>query len=232
MGGERDFAPKMNPGRATPGASPEATLLEVVAGLMRESRPAAGELPVPRLDSLLDRDLGIDSLARVELLLRIGAPSTCAFPSTSSAPRETPRDLLRAMLAGTPRGNGGDGRRRGSRAGRRRGGRAARGHATLIEALDWHVARHPERVHVTFVGEGDGGEQDHLRQLRPSAGRGRRTPRRGVARARRWRSCCPPGATSSRFLGVLLAGARPGADLPAVRAEPARGAPAAPGAAS
>ena len=101
MGGERDFAPKMNPGRATPGASPEATLLEVVAGLMRESRPAAGELPVPRLDSLLERELGFDSLARLELLMRIQRRLGVTVAEDKALAAETPRELVDA-LGGAP----------------------------------------------------------------------------------------------------------------------------------
>ena len=54
--------------------SPEETaesLLEVVRQLAVELQPGRKDLLTVTLDSSLDRDLGLDSLARVELLIRI-----------------------------------------------------------------------------------------------------------------------------------------------------------------
>ncbi|MBW2466271.1 MAG: acyl carrier protein [Deltaproteobacteria bacterium] len=46
-------------------------LLEIVKGLTAEIHPEYKESFKPALDSSLDRDLGLDSLARMELLGRI-----------------------------------------------------------------------------------------------------------------------------------------------------------------
>jgi len=47
------------------------SLLKVVRQLAAELQPGRKELSSVTLDSSLDRDLGLDSLARVELLIRI-----------------------------------------------------------------------------------------------------------------------------------------------------------------
>ena len=206
MVGEPGFARKMDPGRADPGAA----LLEIVAGLMRESRPAAGELPVPRLDSSLERDLGIDSLARVELLLRIERAFDVRLPEHLLGAAETPRDLLRAMLAGTPRG---DEETAASPIAPSAAEVAAMpdAAATLVEALDWHVARHPDRVHVTIVGEGEGEERITYAQLRAEARAvAAGLAQRGVGAGQAVAIMLPTSGDFFRaFFGILLAGAVP-----------------------
>jgi len=79
-----------------------ARLLAVVAQLLRESEPQARERPV-RLDSRLERDLGIDSLAKVELIVRIERAFDARLPERLLGTAETPRDLLRAVQAGGAR---------------------------------------------------------------------------------------------------------------------------------
>ena len=51
------------------------------------------------LDSSLERDLGLDSLARVELVLRLEREFATSLPEQALASSETPRDLLRFLLA-------------------------------------------------------------------------------------------------------------------------------------
>ena len=51
------------------------------------------------LDSSLERDLGLDSLARVELVLRLEREFAASLPEQALASSETPRDLLRFLLA-------------------------------------------------------------------------------------------------------------------------------------
>jgi acyl carrier protein len=56
-----------------PGTTAETAerLLEIVRSLLAEINPGQKETFTPVLDSSLDRDLGLDSLAQVELLARI-----------------------------------------------------------------------------------------------------------------------------------------------------------------
>ena len=71
-------------------------LLDEVGGLLRELRPQP--LPELRLDSDIDRELGIDSLGRVELVVRLEQRFAVRLPSETFARVDTPRDLLDAVL--------------------------------------------------------------------------------------------------------------------------------------
>ena len=73
-------------------------LLGVVAAVAREARPHVEAYVA--LDSSLERDLGLDSLARVELVLRLEREFAASLPEQALASSETPRDLLRFLLAG------------------------------------------------------------------------------------------------------------------------------------
>ncbi len=111
------------------------------------------------LDSSLDRDLGFDSLARVELLLRIEQAFGVSLPEHTLAAVETPRDLLRAVLtasAAAPRAAIPASIRETVTEQRVEAGpdRAA----TLLDVLDWHVATHPQRTHIILSEET--GEQE------------------------------------------------------------------------
>ena len=72
-------------------------LLSVVAAVAREARPHVDAYVT--LDSSLERELGLDSLARVELVLRLEREFAASLPEQALASSETPRDLLRFLLA-------------------------------------------------------------------------------------------------------------------------------------
>ncbi|HSN31915.1 MAG TPA: acyl carrier protein, partial [Ideonella sp.] len=76
-------------------------LLAVVAALLRELR--GGAAPLPALDDDLERALGIDSLARMELMLRLEQAFGLRLPERLVQDAQTPRDLLRALAAAAPR---------------------------------------------------------------------------------------------------------------------------------
>ena len=90
-------------------------LLEIVRSLVVElGHGGRGEVS---LDSALDRDLGLDSLSRVELLARVSDAFQVDLPSELLETAQTPRDLLTALSsaakggAGVTTGWGGDGGR-------------------------------------------------------------------------------------------------------------------------
>ena len=135
------------------------------------------------------------------------------------AEARTPRDLLRALRRGLARASRPQLATAAPLA-ERRGG-APEQAATLIEVLDWHVARHPDRVHVTLARR-RGGAGEPLTYAR--AARARRARSRAGSRsaasspARRWRSCCRRARDFFRaFFGVLLAGGVPVPIYPPVR---------------
>jgi len=74
-----------------------AEVLRVVTAMVEETRP--GRVGRVSMNSHLERDLGLDSLARVELLLRLGKEFGRSLPDGALAEAETPQDLL-CFLAG------------------------------------------------------------------------------------------------------------------------------------
>jgi acyl-CoA synthetase (AMP-forming)/AMP-acid ligase II/acyl carrier protein len=79
-------------------ATLEAQVLGIVRAVVRELHPHRTELLVT-LESSLDRDLGLDSLARSELLLRISEATQIELPDALLGTAERPRDLLAGLRA-------------------------------------------------------------------------------------------------------------------------------------
>ena len=91
------------------GTSPETTSPEVaqrftrlVRDLVWELHPEMQRRVTVTLDSDLDRDLGLDSLGRAELVLRIDRAFKVRLPDQLLADVSTPRDLLHALVAEAP----------------------------------------------------------------------------------------------------------------------------------
>jgi 1-acyl-sn-glycerol-3-phosphate acyltransferase len=127
-----------------------AALTAVVAELVRQTHPNAGRNVTA--DSRLDSDLGLDSLARIELLHRVEDAFGLRLTEETLLAIETPRELLAALrttagvapvehalpaapaatsvpsvLVGRPDGA-----------------------ETLVEMLDWYAAAEPQRRHILF----------------------------------------------------------------------------------
>jgi 1-acyl-sn-glycerol-3-phosphate acyltransferase len=81
----------------------ENVVIEVVRELTLELHPDRRKRLSVSLDSNLDRDLGIDSLGRAELIQRLDQAFTVRLPDELIAEAETSRDLLNAVLAARPR---------------------------------------------------------------------------------------------------------------------------------
>ncbi len=127
-------------------------LLEVVVAVAKEARPNVE--PHASLDSSLERELGLDSLARVELVLRLEKEFGTSLPEQALATAETPRDLLRFLLSSAGHAPHvadtkvvdlaqSDGVRAPSEAQAR----------TLTEALQYHVEHQPDRLTVFMYEE-------------------------------------------------------------------------------
>jgi len=143
--------------RETAEQTTEQTLLAELLALLRELHPHARALPDLRLDARLDRDLGLDSLSRVELLARLEQRFRVRIPEQAGFAAETPSDLLRVLAGATPLGSA-------PAAAVLELARSERlelpvAAQTLVEVLRWHAERHPDRLHVHFEGgEADGFE--------------------------------------------------------------------------
>ncbi|MGH8607903.1 MAG: AMP-binding protein, partial [Gammaproteobacteria bacterium] len=128
-------------------------LVGLVHELIEEAHPGRPRVIEATLDSSLDKDLGLDSLARVELLTRVERRFSVEMPGDALGAAETLGDLLRALLAAGPRIRA----RRRVVADEHRGGvlPVPEGASTLTEALYWHVEAHPERRHALFYRTAD-----------------------------------------------------------------------------
>ena len=141
-----------NPPAASVLVGVEAQVLDIVTELVCELRSGA-QTAVARGDSL-ENDLGISSLERVELLIRLERAFGVRLGDAAMADAETPADLAAAVAeAGTtpverrPE-------RRPSHAAATASPASAR---TIVATLAWHVERAPDRIHIHLRGE-DGEE--------------------------------------------------------------------------
>ncbi|HKK32939.1 MAG TPA: AMP-binding protein [Desulfomicrobiaceae bacterium] len=146
-------------------------LLALIRDLLRELHPDREVARLP-LDSRLTEDLGLDSLAQVELLGRMERAFSVTIPEQVFARVETVRDLLRAVESAAP-----------SSLSDRTGSEPSvqtpppsfspetNPHRadTLLEVLDHHVRMHPDRPHIRFYNDTGTGETLTYARLRSEA---------------------------------------------------------------
>ena len=103
------------------------------------------------LDSKLDHDLGLDSLARVELFARIEQELHVRLPDSLFDSAESLRDIAAALPGASSTGS----IARRTRAPLRPPIAAAppANIATLDQVLRWHRDRHPEFTQITVCGD-------------------------------------------------------------------------------
>ncbi len=160
------------------------------------------------LDDSLDRDLGLGSLERVELLLRLEHTFGVRLPDAVMAGAESPRDLAGAILAAQPAPPEPVPE---ARAPMGAGIAVPASAATLAEVLRWHAEAEPERVHI-FLREENGSEQPITygalwsRASALAAGLSDRGLRPGESVALMLRT---EEAFFHTFFGILLAGGVP-----------------------
>ena len=127
-------------------------LLSLLRNLLREIRPTDTGITLD-LDSHVDRDLALDSLTRTELLRRIEIGFQVQLDERVLL-AETPRDLLELILAAQGEPEATTLAAQWTLAPTTT--TAASGFpdraSTLIEMLDWHVQRQPERVAIQIYG--------------------------------------------------------------------------------
>lgn len=136
-------------------------LINVVADLARELHPGRAATMTVGLDSSLDRDLGFDSLGRVELIVRLESAFGVGLSEQVLTDAETPRDLLRAVLGASPTTTGmppADVTRIPAITTGAGAGIAPIGLETLVDVLEWHVAQHPDHPHIRLYSDEDEGE--------------------------------------------------------------------------
>jgi 1-acyl-sn-glycerol-3-phosphate acyltransferase len=107
---------------------------------------------------MLERDLGFDSLGRMELLTRLERTFDVRLPEQFLTTADTVRDVLHAVQGAAPAGPPVP--LPAARRIIREAETAAPEQAeTLLEVLDWHVRTHPQRLHIA-LSDTTGGVED------------------------------------------------------------------------
>ena len=145
-----------------------ANLLLLIRKLGEDLRLRAGQLRKLHLDSSFDKDLGLDSLTRMEMLVRVEDHFGVALSEEVYARIETPRDLWREIRNASPQlklkvafdtiSTEKD-----------KGDAVAYEAQTLVDILDWHVQTHPDRLHITLYSDQDDGEKLTFQDLKSAA---------------------------------------------------------------
>jgi acyl carrier protein len=129
-------------------------LLAIVRGLAAEIHPEHKESIKPVLDSSFGRDLGFDSLAQMELLVRIEKSFNISLSEQILVTVDTVRDLLRAVMSsGVRKHEGIDQEIATIKLDEVED--APFMAETLVDVLRWHVKNHPERPHISFYSGQD-----------------------------------------------------------------------------
>ena len=189
---------------------PAEVLLGTVRQLMSELHPHRPNPVSVTLDSLLDRDLGFDSLERMELLHRLGQAFGVHLPEQDVANAEVPRHLLHALRRASPIAQT-EAVAAVPYPESQAAGETPDAAGTLIDALSWHVQHHSERPHITLIDDGDQAEAITYADLQRGA--------EAVAAGLQARSLQPQQTVAlmlptgreffAAFFGILLAGGIP-----------------------
>jgi 1-acyl-sn-glycerol-3-phosphate acyltransferase len=132
----------------------EEALLALIAELSRELNRRGG-IHSASLESDIDRDLGLDSLARIELAARIEVRFGIVLEQEAAFSARTPADLL-GLMAVSPLSGNTPLRAISPSKPRAEPGHPAADAKTLVEALEWHVHADADRIHAHFVDEDTG----------------------------------------------------------------------------
>ena len=144
-------------------------LLQLVRNLADQLHPGSDFAQSLGIHHSLERDYGLDSLSRAELMTRIEGELGVALDAAALSQAETPLDLLRAIRSSAPASTatatayapepepaGDDSRIEYPPATL----------TTLVDVLDWHAEHHGERLLVTIESQhGASKEKAHSTQL-------------------------------------------------------------------
>ena len=195
----------------------EQTLLAVIDGMLRELRPETILRPA-RLDDSIERDLGLDSLSRAELALRIERALDARVPERAALGARTPRELL-AAIAGAPPGRGSMPLTHSPAARPTPVEGTPQSASTIVDAFRWHLEGHPDREHVTLLDGDDVLETMSYAQLWSAAGEvARGLAAAGIGGGDTVALMLPTGsAFLHAFLGAMRIGAVPVPMYPPLR---------------
>ena len=211
-----------------------AEIRERVLGVIRsllEELGSRGALPILNGASQLDRDLGLGSLERVELLARLETAFGVRLPDQVVAEANTPDDLAKALIAAPGAETQEDEAASALRAAIaiQKLHREARdadifSAETLLDVLRYRAAHDAERTHLLISEETEGQERSVTLTFGELYAAGQRCAaelaRRGVPAGGRVALMLPTSrAFFVSYAGILLAGAIPVPIYPPFRAD-------------
>jgi acyl carrier protein len=191
-------------------------LLQLIDQMLQELRPHAPVRNV-RLDDSIERDIGLDSLSRVELATRVEHAFGIRLPDRMATSARTPRDLLDAIADAPP---GAAVAVPSSRAPLPQRVSGTPDDATsIVAAFRWHLERHPEREHLTLLEADDVRESLSYAKLWSDANEvAHGLADAGVGRGDAVALMLPTGSAFFQvFLGAMLLGAVPVPMYPPLR---------------
>jgi fatty-acyl-CoA synthase len=205
-------------------------VLDVIRGVLEELG-SHGAVPMLSASSQLDRDLGLGSLERVELLARLETAFGVRLPDSVAAEANTPEDLSRAILAAP----GGPVQEEEETSALRASVTAQKLHLesvqagvyaaeTLLDVLRYRAKHDAERTHLLITEDTEGPERDLTLTFGELYAAGQRCAaelaRRGVPAGGRVALMLPTSrAFFVSYAGILLAGAIPVPIYPPFRAD-------------
>jgi fatty-acyl-CoA synthase len=205
-------------------------VLEIVRGLLEELG-SQGALPLLHSASHLDRDLGLGSLERVELLARLETAFGVRLPDSAAAEANTPENLTQAILGAPVTATREDEFYSALRASAAAQSLPREGHQagvfsaqTLVDVLRYRGAHDAERAHLLITEDTEDGERSltvTFGELYAAAQRcAAELARRGVPAGGRVAMMLPTSrAFFVSYAGILLAGAIPVPIYPPFRAD-------------
>ena len=212
------------------GSAVRERVLEEIRGLLQELG-SQGALPMLNGGSQLDRELGLGSLERVELLARLETAFDIRLPDRVASEANTPDDLARAILeapgAGADDGESGSALRASvttQKLHREAADAGVFSAETLIEVLRHRAVHDAERAHLLITDDTDGMERSATLTFGELYVAGQRCAaelgRRGVPAGGRVALMLPTSrAFFVSYAGILLAGAIPVPIYPPFRAD-------------
>ncbi len=188
-------------------------LTAVIRGLIAEIHPRRAAALRVAPESSLERDIGLDSLTRLELLGRVENHFQVTLSEEAFTRAETVHDVLRAIQTATPF------RKQTVRdttsvlLGEERDEMAEAPHSarTLPDVLHWHVEQHGDRAHIRlYRDDGEGGSITYGELEKEARRIAAGLIARGVEHGEPIAIMLPPsGEYFYSFFGVLLAGGVP-----------------------
>ncbi len=148
----------------------ETQLLKLITALVTEVHPRHHAPEHLTLDSQFETELGLDSLSRVELISRVESSYKLTLPERTLAEAQTPRDLIRVLRTFKPTETASPQKTDSMPPlSKLQDSAMPEEVETLTELLEWHVQRHPERLHIQLYQDDGKGPQITYGQLHQQA---------------------------------------------------------------